>query len=160
MKDQINELIARITNTKLIHKKIENEFNIFCEYSLPALGKNNQSALILTTILEKYYTTLETCFFRISKFFENNLSRESWHKELLDKMRLEIPNTREAVIKKSSYSELQELLRFRHFSRYYTEMDYDWNRLDIFLSNFPTLCKAVVDDLDEFSKFLSTLQKQ
>jgi hypothetical protein len=32
------------------------------------------------------YTAMENYFLRISKVFENNLPRESWHKELLERM--------------------------------------------------------------------------
>jgi len=40
--------------------------------------------------IHNLYSLMENGCFRIAKFFENNLSEESWHRELLDRMKLNI----------------------------------------------------------------------
>lgn len=68
-----------------------------------------------------FYNALEGYFSRISKFFENNLSRDSWHKDLLDRMTLEIPGVRPALLKTPELVDaIGEVRGFRHvFRRHY-----------------------------------------
>jgi len=47
-------------------------------------------AMIVTQALANYYTCTETIFLRISRFFENSLDKDQWHRFLLEKMTLEI----------------------------------------------------------------------
>ena len=58
------------------------------------LGKTPVSALIIAGLLENYYTCLETIFLRISQHFENRLGSDRWHRDLLQKMTLEIKGVR------------------------------------------------------------------
>ena len=54
---------------------------------------------------------------------------------------------------------LHELRRFRHFKRYYYEMDYDWARLDYLCDVYRRVLPLVRRDLDRFRGFLQrTLQ--
>lgn len=65
--------------------------------------------------LHSVYGILENYFLRVSRFFENNLPRERWHKALVDQMALEIPQVRPALLGDDSLKRLAlELLRFRH----------------------------------------------
>ena len=114
-------------------------------------------AMIVTQALTNYYTCIETLFLRISKFFENDLDEEQWHRSLLEKMTLEIEDVRPKVICESAYHGLLELLKFRHFSRYYFELDYDWDNLRFLLKKFNDIHVQVRTDLSEFDCFLNTL---
>ncbi len=42
-----------------------------------------------------------------------------WHRPLLEKMALEIEDVRPKVIGDAAYHGLLELLKYRHFARYY-----------------------------------------
>ena len=53
-----------------------------------------------------------------------------WHADLLEKMTLRIEGTRDAVISDSTAAALSELMKLRHFRRYYFELEYDWDKLD------------------------------
>lgn len=65
--------------------------------------------------LHSLYGVYENYFLRISKFFENNLPRETWHKALVDKMALEIPPIRPALWEDPKITRAAlELLKFRH----------------------------------------------
>jgi len=46
------------------------------------------------------------------------------------------------------------LLRFRHFRRYYVEMEYDWARIDFLLATLDDAHQAVLSDLEAFGAFL------
>ncbi len=74
------------------------------------LAESTESAIVLAEVLENYYTCCETIFLRISQYFENRLSKDEWHEDLLRKMTLEIPEIRPQVISDESFSDLQEIL--------------------------------------------------
>ncbi|TVR55285.1 MAG: hypothetical protein EA426_15520 [Spirochaetaceae bacterium] len=74
------------------------------------------------------YGVLENYFLRISKFFENSLPSESWHRTLVERMSLDIPGLRPALILSSdTQSRVLEVMRFRHRFRnlYGEELDPD-----------------------------------
>ena len=65
--------------------------------------------------LHSMYGIIENYFLRISKFFENRLPSHRWHKELVDKMALTIPEIRPAFFEKPEERwRVVEMLKFRH----------------------------------------------
>jgi hypothetical protein len=65
--------------------------------------------------LHSAYGILENYFQRVSKFFENSLPPHGWHKALVEKMALEIPGVRPALLTEESLKRAAlELLNFRH----------------------------------------------
>jgi hypothetical protein len=90
--------------------------------------------IVIAQILDNTYTAIETALLRISQSFDNTLSRDRWHSDLLDKMTLEKKGVRPRVISDETHRLLTELMRFRHFKRYYLELDYDWEKLQFLLS--------------------------
>lgn len=113
-----------------------------------------RDAVLLADILCNTYTCIETILFRISRVFENHLDADQWHKELLRKMRIDVPGIRKAVLSKESYQLLDELRRFRHFKRYYYDFDYDWSRLDYLRSIYERLLPIINNELDNYAEFL------
>lgn len=144
MNEQARDLIALIRES--LEAVLENEIR--------QLGKTPASALIVAGLLENYYTCLETILVRISQFFENSLDPARWHSDLLEKMTLTIEGVRTAVISKENFPALFELLKFRHFKRYYFDLEYDWDRLDFLLLKLHKAHPVVVRDLDRFVEFL------
>lgn len=86
--------------------------------------------------LHNIYNALENCFEQISLSFENHVrDRNRWHRELLEKMFLNIEPLRPAVLPPEARSLLGELLGFRHLFRHAYELKIDqaktlalWNR--------------------------------
>jgi len=116
-------------------------------------------AMIVTQSLSNYYTCLETLFFRISQFFENDLESDRWHQSLLDKMMIEIPDYRPAVLSERTHMVLMEFLKFRHFSRYYFELDYDWDKLRYLIKKFNMVHDVIKKEVRAFDSFLENLLK-
>jgi len=74
--------------------------------------------LALGSALHNLYNAFEGYLLRVAKFFENNVDKQSWHRDLLDRMALEIPGVRPALITKREMIErIDELRRFRHVFR-------------------------------------------
>ncbi len=127
------------------------------EEELSLVGKTNRSALMVSGLLENYYTCLETTFLRISRFFENSLDSDRWHSDLLEKMTISIEGVRIPVVSDENHSRLLELLKFRHFRRYYSELEYDWDRLEFLTKKLNEAHPIVVADLQRFDRFLVSL---
>jgi|JFJP01.2.fsa_nt_gi hypothetical protein len=67
--------------------------------------------------LHNIYNLAENAFFRIAKHFENNMSAETWHKDLIQRMTLTIEGIRPAVLDQHSADLLDDLRSFRHVFR-------------------------------------------
>ena len=155
--EYVQELLAEIEKSRNVLFQLDEFLQAVKVNELRTLGKTQSTALIISGILENYYTCLETTFLRIAQFFENNLKPEKWHSELLRKMTLKIDNLREAVLSDKTHSILSELLRFRHFKRYYYELEYDWERLDYLLKKLEQVKPLLEKDLDSFVLFLKRI---
>jgi hypothetical protein len=67
--------------------------------------------------IHNIYGLAENACLRISKFFENGLSPEAWHKDLLERMLLDIPRTRQAFLTREEFLVMDDLRAFRHVFR-------------------------------------------
>jgi len=150
-------LIGEIEKTILLLEEVQSFYHQVQQNELQELGKTRSTALIVAQILENYYTCLETLFVRISQYFENTLHKNKWHADLLDKMILKLNHIRPAVISQKTHRSLRELMRFRHFKRYYFELDYDWKKLDYLVSCMDETYQEIVSELETFKRFLQAL---
>ncbi|MFW5744052.1 MAG: hypothetical protein ACOC2D_12325 [Spirochaetota bacterium] len=157
---EIRELIAEIRNTYARLERIHGDLHSALRDDIAALGRTGRSALIPTGLLENYYTCLETSMLRISQHFENNLDPSRWHAELLRKMTLRIEGIRVEVFDEPTYRRLVELLKFRHFRRYYYEIEYDWDRIDYLVAILEKAHPAVLDGLTRFIEFLEQVEHE
>jgi len=127
---------------------------------LPKLGRTPRAAVMIAGLLENYYTCAETVFVRISQFFGNHLTADRWHRELLERMCLEIPSLRPRLLSDATYNDLLELMRFRHFKRYYFGTAYDWERIDALLRRIERLAVQLPTELQAFRSFLHQLNME
>ena len=82
--------------------------------------------VLLAVNLHGYYTALETLLERVARLLDDELpTGPSWHQELLDQMRIQLPGLRPPVIPGECLPELNELRRFRHFFRNAYVLDLD-----------------------------------
>ena len=160
MKDReiIQSLKDLIESNLAVLSRIERYCRDFVEKELPPQGKRAYyHAVVLADCFERYYTCLETIFMRISQHFENNLDPARWHRNLLENMRLRIEGVRERVVSEEAYPLLVEFLKFRHFKRYYFDIDYDWDKMDYLRKKFESLVPLIQRDIGGFLSFLDRL---
>lgn len=150
-------LIGEIEKTVSLLEEVRSFYMGIQQNELQQLGKTRATALIIAQVLENYYTCLETLFLRISQYFENSLLKNKWHSDLLDKMILDIEGIRPPVVSSETYKKLRELMRFRHFKRYYFELDYDWKKLDYLIVCMEETDAQIDAELNNFKHLLAAL---
>lgn len=155
----IQVLISEIEKARVVLDRIDAFYRDYLERHHQAEARLTEQAIVIADSLAAWYTCLETLFLRVSRFFENNLAQDRWHQDLLDKMTLGLPGIREQVIGDDTALWLAELLRFRHFKRYYFEFNYDWDRLEFVQKKYAQLQPLLRRDLDRFVGFLHQLAK-
>ena len=119
--------------------------------------ERNYDLVLLADILTDYYTCLETGFLRISRVFENEVDTRQWHRSLLERMTVDIPTIRPRVLSDGTFRCLDELMRFRHFRRYYYDRKYDRERMALLEKAFLRSLPLVRHDLELFLEFLGQL---
>ncbi|WP_017293681.1 ribonuclease toxin HepT-like protein [Geminocystis herdmanii] len=152
--DDLLVLVSEIKDSQMVLQNINELYLSYQETFADESKRDLRDAVLLAEILCNTYTCIETILFRISRKFENHLDSEEWHKELLRKMRLDIPGIRKAVLSRESYLLLDELRRFRHFKRYYYEFEYDWYRLDYLKTMYEKLVFLINQELEYYNIFL------
>lgn len=156
--EPIAALLAEIDKTRQVLDRIEGYYDEYTSDSVNWDAPTREHRIVLAEVLANYYTCLETVFLRISQFFEYELSAERWHHDLLDKMTLSIEGIRPRVLSDESYSALRELMRFRHFKRYYLEFEYDWDKLLFLTKKLDQARPRVREDLDRFKERLREVE--
>ena len=155
---ELRELISEIRKTCSTLERIYGDLQSALRDDIGVIGRTGRSALIPAGLLENYYTCLETSMLRISQRFENNLDPSRWHAELLRKMTLRIEGIRVEVFDDATYARLVELLKFRHFRRYYFEVEYDWDRIDFLVTVLGKAHPEVLGGLTRFVEFLERVE--
>jgi hypothetical protein len=105
--------------------------------------------------IHNIYGVMENACFRISKFFENGLSSDAWHKELLGRMLLDIPRTRPAFLSREAYSLIDELRGFRHVFRNLYDRSLDAERLLLLQKKVPAAVELFKESV---SRYISVLE--
>ena len=119
---------------------------------------NNLSRAELESLgysLHNIYNALENCFEQISMSFENHVrDRTRWHRELLEKMFLEIKPLRPAVLPEQLRPLLGELLGFRHLFRHAYELKIDQGKTVALWNRWANENTSVKESLTEFANEL------
>jgi uncharacterized protein YutE (UPF0331/DUF86 family) len=114
-----------------------------------------QEALIVVAYrLHSLFTAFENIFSSIAKAFENQVFQESWHREVLQRMRLDLTPLRPAVIDAEVYEKLDELRRFRHLFLTNYGLDLDPLRLRVVLQRAQELKPLYRPQIERFLEFL------
>lgn len=156
---ELTTVIAHVNKHITILRETKAELDAALTEDVVLLGKTPRAGVLVAGLLENYYTCAETIFVRISRYFENNLQPERWHSDLLDRMVLEIEGIRPRVLSDAAKNDLAELMRFRHFRRYYFGTDYDWTRLEELILRVGRAHDVLCRELQSFVTFLRELNE-
>lgn len=117
-----------------------------------------EELIVVSYRLHSLYTAFENVFWNIAKEFENHVSQERWHRDLLERMRLDLTPLRPAVIDAEAYAKLDELRRFRHVFRTTYGLDLDPLRLHVVLHRALELKPLYRGQIEQFLAFLQSIE--
>lgn len=119
---------------------------------------NQQYVFALKT--QQLYTAVEDLLKSTAVTFENNIeSAQSYHIELLKRMKLDIKEIRPVVISDDSFKMLDKLRAFRHFIRHAYDYELDKDELLLLQKKIDESFKYVNTDINIFLNFLEVLLK-
>ena len=107
--------------------------------------------------LHNFYNGCENIFGMIARFFENDLGPQSWHRDLLKRMKLEIPGYRPRLIDEETFILLNEFRAFRHLFRHCYSFQLDWERERIIAAKYPAAWKLFSRQVEDFLEILQTI---
>ena len=133
---------------------------IYSELGEPELaGSDEQEALIVVAYrLHSLYSAFANIFRNIATSFENHLDPSSWHRQLLERMRLDLSPVRPAVIDEEAFEKLDELLRFRHLFWTGYGLKLDALRLQLVVRKALELKPIYPGQIDRFLEYLRRLE--
>jgi len=108
-------------------------------------------------ILQSFYNGCENIFNSIARFFENDLGPQSWHKDLLKRMNLEIPGIRPQLIDDELFRLFDDFRAFRHKFRHLYSFELDWERECFVARKFPVTVKKFKEQVTDFLKKLENI---
>ncbi|MDA3950884.1 MAG: hypothetical protein PF508_16880 [Spirochaeta sp.] len=158
--NEITDLIAEVNGWQTVTTKLIKTIETAEQAGIGGLGRTDFMSVAIAGLVENYYTAAETVLFRISQQFGNHLEQTRWHSDLLRRMSMDIPDTRPAVLSSATVSKLDELMRFRHFKRYYFQLEWDWSRLDHMVATVRALQPMLIEELLTFRAFLESLNDE
>lgn len=158
--NEVTDLIAEIDGWQTASATLIGTIEAAEQAGIGSLGRTDFMGVAIAGLVENYYTAVETVLFRISQQFGNHLEPTRWHSDLLRRMNMSITDTRPVVLSGTTVSKLDELMRFRHFKRYYFQLEWDWSRLDHMVATVRALQPMLVDELLTFRAFLQSLNDE
>ena len=143
-----------------ILKDLETIEGLYQALGTPALhdSEAQESMIVIAYRLHGLYTAFENIFRNIAAAFENHLEQTGWHRQLLERMRLDLTPLRPAVIGADAYDKLDEMLRFRHVFRTLYGLALDPLRLQVVLRKALELKPLYAGQIERFLEFLRGME--
>ncbi|MEK6730470.1 MAG: hypothetical protein AABY76_10675 [Planctomycetota bacterium] len=109
----------------------------------------------LAYLLHNLYCALEDVFQEIAKTFENRIEDPSkYHRELLNRMQLDVPEIRPKLLSRESRLVLDELRGFRHVFRHAYDFELDPEKVKGLKHKLIVYWARIEKDVDVFTGFL------
>ena len=110
--------------------------------------------------LHNFYNGCENIFRAIARFFENDLGPETWHSDLLKRMKLDVEDYRPAVIDEELYLLLEDFRGFRHVFRHSYSFELDWERERLVARKLPGAVAMLRTQVEEFFLLLAAMDEE
>ena len=139
--------------------KLEQEFAVAAEkLNLPQEQVPNYDRGAIGYLLHSFYNLSENMFQLIARFFENDIGPKDWHRDLLKRMKLEIPGYRPRVIDEELYRKLDDFRSFRHKFRHSYSFELDWEKERAVAVKLPETVVMLRRQMIQFLGSLSSLE--
>lgn len=127
-------------------------------FHLKSEPRPNETIYATALLLHHFYSAFESAFERIAKALDGDLpSGVDWHRQLLQRMALDIDDVRPAVLSPSAVVALDEYRRFRDVVRHAYQSPLQEDRLQRLVEQLPTVLQATDAAVGSFMSFLNEL---
>jgi hypothetical protein len=135
-REGFDRLLSELANdVELLESLEEKNHQAAGRISAGAVHELDYAALGYT--IHNLYCLFENYFLRIVKFFENSLDADAWHRDLVQRMALEIVNLRPALLDRKLVQGMHELRSFRHKFRNIYDGGLDAEKLNLLQKRLP-----------------------
>jgi hypothetical protein len=112
------------------------------------------------SILHDFYCGVEKIFKKIASRIDRDIpSGEDWHLQLLERMTLDLPGLRPAVIGEQMKNRLSEYLRFRHLFRNIYGFELRWILMEELGHGMREVLTALQQAIERFLDFIQSMQE-
>ena len=102
-------------------------------------------------LIQDYYSGAERIFKRVADEIDERLPKgETWHKDLLNQMKRDVPGLRPRLLSERSFSQIDEYRSFRHLVANIYGHNLISERVLELVVNLPTFHKIFKDDILQF----------
>lgn len=150
MKAEVELLKADIRDEMNKMTKVYDEFTVLKKDLDHKQEINGYDKAAIGYLLHNFYNGCENIFRSIAKFFENDFTNRSWHRDLLKRMTLDIAGFRPRVISDELFILLDDFRGFRHKFRYSYSFELDWERERIVADKLPHTWQMLQDEINIF----------
>lgn len=158
MKHSINLLRADINEELSKMHKVVEEFQPFVsKLDMSSEQVSSYDTMVIGYLLHSFYNGCENIFRSIARFFENEVEPGAWHRDLLRRMKLEVPEYRPRVISHELYLLLDDFRGFRHRFRHSYSFELDWEREKVVAKKLEPTFALLQDQISLFLAQLSVL---
>jgi hypothetical protein len=158
-KKDYETLIAELTKDREVLDALREE-NLRAWRRIREGANDSLDFAALAYTLHNIYCLLENYFLRVAKFFENALDPDTWHRDLVRRMALEIRGVRPALLDDSLAARIDELRAFRHVFRNMYQTSLDPERVRALQERLPELMKGFAGAHGRFLEQLRTIADQ
>jgi hypothetical protein len=154
LKADIQDELEKIAYLKKEFDKISGKIELKAE----EIGYYDRGAI--GYLLHNFYNGCENIFKLISRFFENDFGTDTWHRDLLKRMKLEVSGYRQKVINDELYTLLDDFRAFRHKFRHTYAFELDWEREQLVARKLSKTASLRNEQILKFIKVLDRIEKE
>ncbi len=160
MKHNLELLKADVLDELVKIEKLVNDFRqIEDKLNLPENRVPYYDRAAIGYYLHSFYNGCENIFRSVAGFFENDLGSQTWHSDLLKRMKLAIPGYRPAMIDDGLYRLLDDFRAFRHIFRHSYSFDLDWEKERLVAMKLQTAAATFQKQVEAFLKNLERIDQ-
>ncbi len=161
MKYSIELLKSDIRDELEKQNKLEKEFQrvqeklSLDEHQVPAYDRG-----AIGYILHSFYNGCENIFRSIARFFENDFEPQTWHRNLLKRMKYGVEGYRPRVIEDNLFQLLDDFRGFRHKFRHSYFYELDWEKERLVATKLPAAFKLLHQQITEFLQTIDQIDSE
>lgn len=151
LKSDIRDELEKLSRLEKEFQRIQEKLNLD-EHQVPAYDRG-----AIGYILHSFYNGCENIFRSIARFFENGIELQTWHRNLLKRMKCDVEGYRPRVIDENLFQLLDDFRSFRHKFRHSYSYELDWEKEKLVAAKLPAAFKLLHRQIDKFLQAINHL---